>query len=806
MRTITSRRILTLLSVWTVVSANALTTPAETVIFVDASAAAGGDGMSWASAFSDLQDGLDLARQQPDVGAIWVANGEYAPDRGTGDRDASFELVAGVQLLGGFAGNETEAAQRNPLQHATILTADLTGDDQGGDGIGADENTRVVVRATGLNPAGTLDGFQVRAANNDGEIAQGGGISVQGGAADVRQCFIIRNRTHGSGGAIFAAGAGHLTIADTTLFNNAAVNGAPAAGLFIGSDMTADVTDTVFYENKTFSGDGVDPGLGGGAHLFRAGEVSFERCEFLDNDAQIGGGLSAVLSTDIRIVDCVFVNNYAMGPFGAAIHLDRSDNPPFDDHPTIIDRCMFFANHTDPGLAEGSAIFATNNVVHISNSSFMSNVVGGFDEMLGEFLGRGTVAIRFGEGHRIENCLFANNIGGMLGGVVVSEAAQIKVNNSAFVGNTNQNFGVGAGLLVTPASSLDLDNTIFWDNKAIQKGVTQQGEQTQLFVVSPASTVDFSLIQDLDDGFGGIGNIGDEPVFANPSGPDGFPGTLDDDYRLAAGSPGIDAGTNLAVTSGTNVDLNGNPRFVDDPATGDTGQGQAPLVDVGPFEFGPDCSSDVDPPVLIHGDTPVSFAHVAFGGYIDPRAASDNGADLNLGIDRVSIVFSERVFAVGGSELSDVDFEVRITGDGPAPNIISVTRTGLTRVEIVFDNIIPLQEWTTIVARVVDQCGNAIEDQGDLGPGTDEPDRVDVAFLPGDVDSGGDVSPFDLLRFRQVVNDGVVPEQGSPADFVDMDRDGSVAPFDLLRFRQMINGVAPATQSWAGRTLNADRP
>ncbi len=35
----------------------------------------------------------------------------------------------------------------------------------------------------------------------------------------------------------------------------------------------------------------------------------------------------------------------------------------------------------------------------------------------------------------------------------------------------------------------------------------------------------------------------------------------------------------------TVLDLNGNPRFVDDPFTPDTGNGQPPLVDMGAYEF-----------------------------------------------------------------------------------------------------------------------------------------------------------------------------------------------------------------------------
>jgi hypothetical protein len=69
------------------------------------------------------------------------------------------------------------------------------------------------------------------------------------------------------------------------------------------------------------------------------------------------------------------------------------------------------------------------------------------------------------------------------------------------------------------------------------------------------------------------------------------------DYRLGPDSPAIDAGDNGSVPAGILVDLDGEPRRVDDPPTPDTGAGVPPLVDVGAFEFQPP-SCHTDPDVL----------------------------------------------------------------------------------------------------------------------------------------------------------------------------------------------------------------
>jgi hypothetical protein len=53
------------------------------------------------------------------------------------------------------------------------------------------------------------------------------------------------------------------------------------------------------------------------------------------------------------------------------------------------------------------------------------------------------------------------------------------------------------------------------------------------------------------------------------------------------GSPCIDAASNAEVPADVTTDLDGRPRFVDDPNTPDTGQGTPPIVDMGPYEFQP---------------------------------------------------------------------------------------------------------------------------------------------------------------------------------------------------------------------------
>ncbi len=81
---------------------------------------------------------------------------------------------------------------------------------------------------------------------------------------------------------------------------------------------------------------------------------------------------------------------------------------------------------------------------------------------------------------------------------------------------------------------------------------------------------------DVQGGWPGTGNIDADPLFVDDA---------SGDLHLSAGSPCIDAGNNFAVPFFITTDLDGNPRFVDDPATKDTGFGDPPIVDMGAYEF-----------------------------------------------------------------------------------------------------------------------------------------------------------------------------------------------------------------------------
>ena len=131
-------------------------TECGSIRFVNDLADPGGDGCTWEGAYKDLMDALDDASGSGGiVEEIWVASGTYTPDRGTGDRNATFELINDVAIYGGFppAGGPFES--RDPATYVTTLSGDI-----GIPGENSD-NSYHVVTASDANSAAILDGFTI---------------------------------------------------------------------------------------------------------------------------------------------------------------------------------------------------------------------------------------------------------------------------------------------------------------------------------------------------------------------------------------------------------------------------------------------------------------------------------------------------------------------------------------------------------------------------------------------------------------------------------------------------------------------
>ncbi|MBI4717085.1 MAG: S8 family serine peptidase, partial [Planctomycetes bacterium] len=249
------------------------------LFYVDASAPAGGDGRSWASAFRTLTAALEAASAGCGPGIeIWVAEGIYTPGDAGGSRAASFELVSGVEVYGGFAGSETLLEERRVREHVTVLSGDLAGDDGTLPGARG-ENSYHVVRGTDADRTARLDGFIITAglADGPGEDADGAGLLAVTGAPRIVQCTFVDNLAAGHGGAAACGGR----------------------------------TDFV---NCLFVGNHAD-GHGGAVYL-PSGGARFTNCVFSGNSADGSGGALRHVTGNPQVFGCTIGDNLAQGAGG----------------------------------------------------------------------------------------------------------------------------------------------------------------------------------------------------------------------------------------------------------------------------------------------------------------------------------------------------------------------------------------------------------------------------------------------------------------------------------------------------------
>jgi len=278
-------------------------------------AAGAGTGLAWEDAFPDLQSALTVALSGDE---IWVAEGTYRPAPPGGDRSASFRIVSGTGLYGGFTGTELQRSQRDPHAHPTVLSGDLN-DDDGPLFANNAENSFVVVDASGADFSTSVDGF-----------------TVSGG-----------NGTY-SGGMFFDGG--NLTVSFCTFTGNVAMFG----GAVCMHESTATFS-RCFFSGNAASLDG------GAVYIDLGSDPNFSACVFECNSAEYGGGAVRVLMSEPLFVSCMFRGN--TGQYGGAVQHYESTGP-------LLANSLFTGNYA---TASGGAIHNTNSSPLLINCTVSRN-------------------------------------------------------------------------------------------------------------------------------------------------------------------------------------------------------------------------------------------------------------------------------------------------------------------------------------------------------------------------------------------------------------------------------------------------
>lgn len=305
----------------------------DVTLFVDSRAAGANTGTSWTDAFTDLQDALAAATADGMVHEIWVAAGTYRPDRGAGNRSATFRLVEGVSIYGGFAGGETMLHQRRPGANRTILSGDLAGnDDDTFDAARSSDNCYHVVTGPLISSrlAGALlDGFVITGGRADGDEPndRGAGLLNLGSSPIIARCEFGMNAARTGGGAIFNG-----------YYSNPVI------------------TNCRFEVNR---GD-----RGGAIWNVRESNAAIVNCAFAGNTG-VEGGAIFVEDSSPAITNCTLAGNSARDQ-GGGIN-NRRGRP-------IIANCILWANAAGGRRVAGAQIFDVQQLATVSYSCVQDDV------------------------------------------------------------------------------------------------------------------------------------------------------------------------------------------------------------------------------------------------------------------------------------------------------------------------------------------------------------------------------------------------------------------------------------------------
>jgi predicted outer membrane repeat protein len=307
------------------------------VYLVDGSAAAGGDGSTWAKAFNTIQPALDAANTIAKTAGscdVWVKAGTYYLFKSDKVADG-IHLYSNVGLYGGFAGTETQRTDADPAKNPTTISGYKSA--SGGTSV------EHVVAGYDVQNA-TVDGFTLRDGNADGsggnqEDSHGGGFllyayNTHNASATVSRCEI----TASSGS--YGAGIGMIWGNPTITVTSCNVHGNTASGNGGGmecSGTSCTVSATTFQGNVAGNDGG---GLYSGAGLVANGDT------FADNIATTNGGGLRLSGVAGALTNLVFSGNYGGGN-GGAMYVN---GPPVSG----VTNGVFVGNHA---VGSGGAVY-----------------------------------------------------------------------------------------------------------------------------------------------------------------------------------------------------------------------------------------------------------------------------------------------------------------------------------------------------------------------------------------------------------------------------------------------------------------
>lgn len=307
------------------------------------------DGLTWETAKRTVQAAIDAAVAGDEV---WVQAGAYVQ---------CIILKEGVKVYGGFAGTETQKAQRDWTSNETILDGGQLGS--------------VVTAPSGITSVAAIDGFTIR----NGKAHTGGGVSCNS-SPTIANNTITGNTATYMGGGISLSNYSSAMLTNNRITDNTAKS--LAGGLACVNYSTATITGNTIRGNRITDFDG----CGGGLYCDRASPV-ISGNTIDSNDARYGGGIQLHYASPV-LTDNVISNNTAEK--GAGITCGSNSNATISGNSIFGNKAEWagcgggiYCHSSTPKIrhnniwgnngADGAGIYCVSASPEISGNTITSN-------------------------------------------------------------------------------------------------------------------------------------------------------------------------------------------------------------------------------------------------------------------------------------------------------------------------------------------------------------------------------------------------------------------------------------------------
>ncbi|MDF9829246.1 right-handed parallel beta-helix repeat-containing protein [Parabacteroides sp. PF5-6] len=317
-----------------------------------------GNGSDWANGTS-LNEALRFAADPAnEVKQIWVAQGTYKPKYIADnkaiikdDRDRSFVIPSGIQVYGGFKGEEETLDQRDWLTYETILSGDIDTEegevDEEGEKPGTRDCYHVVIMVSSEEETTTLDGFTITGGRANGQSS----ITVNG-----------QSIRYNYGGGIYAEGS--VELSHNTIYGNEASYGGGGICWWSDSNSEANNSFNLTYNTIYDNAGGDSSGQGGGAFVYNYHSENSQNVTLSHN---LFYGNKSYYSSAIEVLNATLTHNTIYGGGGSRSDLVGAY------YTTWINNILWW-NGVDE---EGEPIVGT---LGSTDGTFSYNLIGNLDD------------------------------------------------------------------------------------------------------------------------------------------------------------------------------------------------------------------------------------------------------------------------------------------------------------------------------------------------------------------------------------------------------------------------------------------